>query len=375
MKKIMSLLILVVAFTAILTACGEKSQEDVINDLEERSNELTGYKANATMTLQTGEEPQVYEVEVWHQSPMAYRVVLSHVEKDQSQIILRNEEGVFVLTPALNKSFRFQSDWPENNSQVYLYESLINDILTDPERVFTASEDHYRFQTNTNYTNKNLNQQEVMLHKKDLTPASVQVMDAELSVLVEVTFENFELNASFVEDDFDMDRNMEGAQLQMDVPTMTGENEVENNDENNDENNVENNEEVDEGDAIDENTTDEDNNFSVLYPMYEPQGTTFSHSEDVVTDSGIKVILSYEGDQPFTLIQQQSRVIEASTPIELTTGEPIDLGFTFGVLSKEGDHQSVSWSYEGTDFFLVSDTMDTENLAAVARSVYGTQEK
>ena len=33
------------------------------------------------------------------------------MQKDQSQIILRNEEGVFVLTPALNKSFRFQSDW------------------------------------------------------------------------------------------------------------------------------------------------------------------------------------------------------------------------------------------------------------------------
>ena len=53
------------------------------------------------------------------------------MQKDQSQIILRNEEGVFVLTPALNKSFRFQSDWPQNSSQAYLYESLVRDILQD----------------------------------------------------------------------------------------------------------------------------------------------------------------------------------------------------------------------------------------------------
>lgn len=359
MKKIMALFILIVALAGGVTACGEKSQEDVIKDLEGKLDELTGYKTNATMTLQTGEEPQVYEVEIWHESPSAYRVVLNHTEKDQSQIILRNEEGVFVLTPALNKSFRFQSDWPENNSQVYLYESLIDDILIDPERVFSATEDHYKFQTNTNYTNKNLNQQEIILDKKDLTPQSVQVMDAELSVLVEVEFEDFELNASFAEDDFDMERNMTGAQIQMDVPTMTNDNGNDN--------------EVDEPGEPSENVEIED--FAVFYPMYEPQGTTFSHSENVVTDSGKRVVLTYDGEDPFTLIQQQSRVSEENLALKLSEGEPVDLGFTFGVMSKEGENQSISWSYRGTDFFLISNSLDEQELSAVARSVYGTHEK
>lgn len=357
----MALFILIVALAGVLTACGEKSQEDVIKDLEGKLDELTGYKTNATMTLQTGEEPQVYEVEIWHQSPSAYRVVLNHTEKDQSQIILRNEEGVFVLTPALNKSFRFQSDWPENNSQVYLYESLIDDILIDPERVFSATEDHYKFQTNTNYTNKNLNQQEIILEKKDLTPQSVQVMDSELSVLVEVEFEDFELNASFAEDDFDMDRNMTGAQIQMDVPTMTNDNDNGNDNE------------VDEPGEPSENTEIED--FAVFYPMYEPQGTRFSHSENVETDSGKRVVLTYDGEDPFTLIQQQSRVSKENLPLKLSEGEPVDLGFTFGVISKEGENQSISWSYRGTDFFLISNSLDEQELSAVARSVYGTHEK
>ncbi len=69
-------------------------------------------------------------------------------KKDQSQIILRNEEGVFVLTPALNKSFRFQSDWPQNSSQAYLYESLVRDILQDKKNLtFEKTDKYYIFKT------------------------------------------------------------------------------------------------------------------------------------------------------------------------------------------------------------------------------------
>lgn len=351
--------IIAIALIGLMTACGEKSQEDVIDSLEETLGELEGYKTKATMTLQTGEEPQVYEVEVWHQSPTSYRVALNHTEKDQSQIILRNDDGVFVLTPALNKSFRFQSDWPENNSQAYLYESLVDDILMDPERTFTVTEDHYTFQTNTTYSNKNLNQQEIKLDKKELTPSSVKVMDAELSTLVEITFEDFQLNASFTESDFDMDRNMTGAQLQSDIPTMSGSEEQEE-------------EQGTEGESSSEEVS---NNFTVFYPMYEPQGTMLSGSEEVESENGKRVVLSYEGEQPFRLIQQQSQAVEVSTPISVSNGEPIDLGFTVGIVAEEGENKTVSWSYGGTDFFLVSEAIETEELVSIARSVYGTEEK
>src|SRR5690606_17281840 len=107
-----------------------------------------------------------------------YRVNLKNTEKDQSQMILRNDEGVFVLTPALNKSFRFQSEWPENSSQAYLFESLVNDIKADPEAKFTATKDQYVFETKTNYkNNKMLPIQEITLNKKDLSPVMVKVMD------------------------------------------------------------------------------------------------------------------------------------------------------------------------------------------------------
>ncbi|WP_210237262.1 LolA family protein [Alteribacter natronophilus] len=401
MKKIVSLLMLA-AFAMVLSACGEKSQEDVIEALDKSLDGLTGYKANASMTLQTGKEPQTYEVEVWYQQPAFYRVALSNAESDQSQIILRNDEGVFVLTPALNKSFRFQSDWPENNSQVYLYESLVNDILMDPERTFTATDDHYVFQTNTNYTNKNLNQQEIMLDKKSLTPSSVRIMDVDLETLVEVNFSDFELNTAFEEGDFDMDRNMTAAQLTGDVPVMGGDaedivegllgEEDEADADAETDGQTEGTEEVDGADVSEDaddvsgeeaagGVTEEeapeagDDSFTVFFPMYAPQGTAFAESRELETDNGKRVILSYEGDQPFTLVQQQSRAVTASTPVHISDGSPVELGFTVGAISREGDTTTVSWSYQGTDFFLASKHLSDEEMMSVARSVYGTEEK
>ena len=162
----------------LLAACGSKSKDDVVKELNGKLNDLSGYKVDAKMTLKMGTDSQVYNVEIWHKDPTFYRVNLKNAEKDQSQMILRNKEGVFVLTPALKKSFKFQSDWPQNSSQAYLYESLIKDITADKEAKFTATKEHYVFETKTRYQNNSmLPIQEIKLNKDDLSPAVVKVMD------------------------------------------------------------------------------------------------------------------------------------------------------------------------------------------------------
>jgi hypothetical protein len=82
-------------------------------------------------------------------------------------------------------------------------------------------------------------------------------------------------------------------------------------------------------------------------------------------------VLQYAGEQPFTLIQEQSQVVPASTPMNVSHGEPIDLGFTIGVMTSE----SLQWSYNGVDFFLASENLSAEEMMSIASSVYGTEEK
>jgi outer membrane lipoprotein-sorting protein len=282
----------------------------------------------------------VYNVEIWHKDPLYYRVNLKNAAKDQSQMILRNDEGVFVLTPALNKSFRFQSDWPQNSSQAYLYESLIKDILEDKDAKFSSTKNYYVFETKTRYqNNKMLPFQEIKLNKSDLSPSEVKVMDPDRNTLVTVEFSKTKFNASFDKNDFDMNKNMTRAQLNL--PAMA---------------------------------KVKDNAFTVKYPTAEIPGTKLKEEKNVKIEDGKRVVLTYDGKKPFTLVQEKLSVKAASatpatsTPVE---GQPVDLGFTIGALT---DH-SISWSQGGVDYMLASKKLTKDELIEVAGSVQGDMGK
>ncbi|MFB5663948.1 outer membrane lipoprotein carrier protein LolA [Alteribacillus sp. HJP-4] len=335
------LLLLVIG---LLAACGEKSQEEVVQDLDKKLQDMTGYKGTATMTLETGEEPRSYDVEIWYmqnEKNKYYKVELQNENEEQNQMIIRNDEGVFVLTPALNKSFRFQSDWPNNNSQVYLYESLISDILMDADRTFAVHEDSYVFETKTNYQNKNLHHQEIKLEAKSLRPESVKIYDADYKMLVSVEFNNFEENASFDDNDFSTEKSK--AATSMNVPAAA--------------------EEQDEG----ENAQD----FEVVYPSYQPQGTSLTETEESKDSGSKQVVLSYTGDQSFTIIERSEQAQAASSDIHVGNGEPVDLGFTVGAFT-EG---SLTWHNNGVEYFLASNDLTQDEMTAVARSMNETMQE
>jgi outer membrane lipoprotein-sorting protein len=318
-----------------LSACGTKSQEDVTKELSGKLEEIKSYKANAKMTLQMGTEPQTYDIEVWHKDPMYYKVDLKNAQKDQSQMILRNDEGVFVLTPALNKSFKFQSEWPKNSSQAYLYESLIKDIIDDKEATFKATKQHYIFETKTKYQNNQmLPTQEITLKKSDLSPVSVKVMDTDKNALVTVEFTDVKFNASIDKKDFDMKKNMTSAQLE--VPVM--------------------------GEVADEE-------FSVKYPS-DNQNFELIDQKEIKTENGKRVVLTYDGEKSFTLIQEKAEVMSASS-LTSVSGDPVDLGFTIGALS----NNTISWTHQGVDYLIASNDLTDEELTEIARSVQGNTVK
>jgi outer membrane lipoprotein-sorting protein len=336
MKKKLFMLALGLMAVLVLSACGEKSQEDVVNTLGGKLDDLAGYKAKAKMTLQMGTEPHTYDVEIWHKEPDFYRVDLKNAQKDQNQMILRNGEGVFVLTPALNKSFKFQSDWPQNSSQAYLYESLVKDITEDKEAKFKATKDHYVFETKTRYqNNKMLPYQEITLNKKDLAPVSVKVMDADRSALVTVDFSKVDFNASFDKNDFNVQKNMTGAQLDKTVMADL-----------------------------------KDQKFSVKYPEEMP-GVDLISEKEVKIEDGKRVVLTYDGEKSFTLVQEKTTVMPATAGPTNVTGELVDLGFTIGALTDN----SLTWTNDGVDYMIASNDLTPEEMMTIARTVQGNAVK
>ena len=150
----------------------------------------------------------MYDVDVAFLKENNFRVSLKNQTNNHEQIILRNNDGVYVLTPSLNKSFKFQSEWPYNNSQSYLLHNLLNDIKNDNEYSFEVVDSGFIITTKTNYSNnKDLVSQKIYLDN-DKNISLVEVLDSNGLVKLKFTVNDIDYNSNYDIDYFKLDNNM-----------------------------------------------------------------------------------------------------------------------------------------------------------------------
>ncbi|MFF2890468.1 outer membrane lipoprotein carrier protein LolA [Paenibacillus sp. NPDC057967] len=381
---------IIVCFSLLLSACGTKDAESVVKELDKVVSSMESYQGSGTMTLHTGQQPLEYQVEVSYQNPHYYRIKLTNEEKDITQIVLRNDDGVFVLTPKLNKVFRFQSDWPQNQGQVYLYQTLIQSIIVDNSRQFAVNDEAYVFDVMANYNNGSLARQKIWLNKDDLSPVQVEVSDTNASVMVDVKFDTFKFGEKFDKSVFETQANMAATPPATDNSGETGSG--------GDQPTITTPEqETDEATAPDENanpdkegTDDEEASnpdesastgnvgegslpFTALAPSHIPEGVAFKDSMDIDYGGNKGIITRYDGAFNFTIIQTQPKDIATS----LVPGVLIDLGTTVGELTTSEDNslQTLTWTYQGNLFRLSSADLPDVEMRKIAQSVQGEMDK
>ncbi|XMB86332.1 hypothetical protein RJG79_00605 [Mycoplasmatota bacterium WC44] len=319
MKKLLSLLFMV----GLLSACGKVSVEDVPVELGKKINDIDSYFAVAMMEVTRGNDLKKYDLEISYMAPESFKVKMINQDNNSTQMILKNKEGVFVITPELNKSFQFQSEWPLNTSHAYLYQSLVSDILNDENASVVIEEDEIIVKSKVDYkTNSELKTQKVILDVKTLLPKEVVVFDSQMEPVIKVTFSEFELNKKFDESYFDKDSNLEAETLAMG-----------------------------EGGAYVR---------EVHYPNYYPQNVSVV-SEEITEESAITV---FGGETGFTVFQ---RFIDTNGPSilpQFVYGEPVLVNGTFGVLNES----SVMWYSEGTEYMIVSNELSNQELMELATS-------
>ena len=147
-------LLCIIALLCVLTVgCMKKGENDIVKNLTKKIENSKAYHLTGTLEMVNNENSYLYDVDVSYQKEDNFRVSLKNQTNNHEQIILKNSEGVYVLTPSLNKSFKFQSEWPYNNSQSYLLQSILKDITDDTERTYEENEDGYVFTAKANYSN------------------------------------------------------------------------------------------------------------------------------------------------------------------------------------------------------------------------------
>src|SRR5574344_885080 len=173
-----------------LSGCGKESKESVLKKLDKKVSSAKGYQIEAEMELINNETSYKYDVLVSYKKKDNYRVSLKNTTNNHEQIILKNEDGVYVLTPSLNKSFKFQSKWPYNNSQSYLLQSVINDMKNDSKLSMKKQDGNYVFKSKVNYKNNASLTHQIVTIDKNLNIKKVVVYDNTGSAQIKVSFKS-----------------------------------------------------------------------------------------------------------------------------------------------------------------------------------------
>lgn len=322
-------LIILCSAIFFLTGCGKDSKTDIVDKLDKKISNMDAYQVTGVLSITNNEDTYNYDVKASYKKEDNYRVSLVNKSNSHEQIILKSNNEVYVITPALNKSFKFQSSWPDNNSQIYILSSILNDIKKDNEKTIDEVDSNYIITTSVNYPNNiGLVKQKVYLDS-EANITKIEVLNDSGIVEMVMVFDKIDDNPTFSSDFFELNS------IISDIETETPSEE-------------------------ETSSTIED----IIYPLYIPAGTVLIDQEKVSKDNGERIILTFDGEKPFLLVEETSSVEDEFSIVPIF-GEPHFLNDTLGAITDN----SVSWSSNGIDYYLVSDVMGKTELIEIANSI------
>lgn len=332
MKKILKRTIVIVLILALLGVGVWKvffSSPSIKDTLENVTKDLNSYQLEANMELNNGEEQRKFNVGVSYAKKDEndlFRVSLYDTTINQEQIMLRNSEGVYVLTPTLNQVYQFKSGWPLNSAKPYIYQSLLE--VFDGEYEAKNVSDGIIVTNTPNYKNAPQYAKQEIKFSKDLTPLWVHIYNDNNELLVNVTFTKVEKNVEFAEDYFNLSKNMEESRKNLSSTT---------------------------------NTTFDDLPLKV-------SGSSLNISLKDETNANIageKVyIMSYEGDANFTVVQ---KIIESSEEISIVETEGDLVLLVNGFASLEDD--KVTYLYNGVECVIYGENLQIASYIDIANGL------
>ena len=307
----------------LVVGCGKINSNKAISKYKKLLNDNSMYKLTGDMEIVSNDEVYDYTVTVDYMEGDYYKAKLVNKDNNHEQIIIKNEKGVFVVTPSLNKSFKFQSEWPNNSSQAYILESLLKDIKNDSNIVLEEINDNYIITSTVNYPNNSALVSQKITFSNEMIPSKVEVYNKDGIVNITLKINDINFKPKFEDNHFEVESCVNGKEVEETI------------------------------DSLDE----------IIYPMYLPSGTTFKSEETVKTDETERVILTFTGEKSFIMIEEV-----AKTPKEFEINNSSgDLVVYENILGSITD-TSLNWTMNGKDYYIIGNNLTNEELLKVASS-------
>ena len=294
-----------------------------------------GYKVDGLLETFFENGRKQNDFNVYYKQPENLKVVLQSVENNDKQIILKNNEGVYVLVPSVNKNFKIKSSWPTNASYPYLLQSLAKDIANDNEAIITETEDTYTVQTKTKmHTEADAISQKIIFAKETNLPTEVLVYENDGDLFMRCVFKNIDLEYNVTDEEFDIEKSMTTAYLTF------GEN----------------------GLVF--------NNRSFSLPTYCPEGLTLKSNENVKDGDDARAVMLFTGESNLTIVQELVNYREEMVS-SFEEGEVIMVMGNIGIVN----NNHIKFVFEGIEYTVASNNLSIQELLNVSSSYIQIENK
>jgi len=334
MRKITAVVLAVGLMGGLVVGCGAPSEKKVAEQLETHKEHLdtSNYKSTATMTVQMDNNSQSYYVETWYESPDVYRIALGDANKTIHQIIVHNKSGMFIVSPSLGKVFRFTGNWAQNQGHIYLYDQILQQIISSKTVKMAKSSGQYTFDLPISPANDVVVKEHVEIDAKTLNPQTVSLLDKNAKAVVTIQFNSFKTGLTFNEGDFDPQKLINVADTkQASRTTMAADETV--------------------------GSIEPDRTFGATLTVNE---TTPDNAQ----------LLRYTGDKSFTLEEWRAMAGFSGLP-SVAMAALVDMYGVPAMYNAGNNAHQLTWLNNGVEFSLTSANLSMDQMEQVAISTLG----
>lgn len=309
-----------------LTNC--KNQKNIEKTFPEMVNELQSYKLTATLETLFENGSKECDVIVYFSKPNNYHIELTNKLANEKQIMIKNDKGVFIILPSINKTFKINSDWPTSSAQSYLLQNISKNILESENLLSTNENGKTTIELKTKlFENSNPLKEKIIFDDKSKLPTDIYIYRNNDELFNHISIKNIEKNPTLNNELFVVDNTITSARL----------------------------------DFI---SSKVEFDRSVTYPTYCPLDTKL-FQEVITGDEKTKnVVMKFSGESPFTLVEtyiHESDVIKN----EYFSGDIYLMAGSFALVA----NNTFKFYTEGIEYTIASNELSFEEVILVAHSL------
>ena len=323
--KISSLLIVCLLLVTLVGCKGKKAVEKTFPEIV---SELNSYILDANLETKFPNGSKKCTVKVFFKKPNYYRVELINSDTNEKQIMIRNDKGVFVILPSINKTFKINSEWPTTSNQPFLLQSLSNDIVSNTDIIKTDNGGSTTLELKTKlFNNVEPTKEQIVFNNKTKLPTDIYVYRTNGELFNHVKINNIETNKNIDENLFIVDNTITSSRL----------------------------------DYIE---TEIEFDRSITYPTFCPSNSKLF--QEVITggETNKRAVMKFDGDVSFTLTQVYVMENE-NLKSEYFTGDIYVMAGSFALVA----NQTVKFYDLGVEYILASTEVSYEELILVGESL------